>query len=228
MKKEIIALVFLIGCLTTFTKQNLKGQTGSISVISMAGVDTVLADSIIPINIIIQNSDPSFAYTGSITVLAGNSNTGQFLIDTLYSDTTLQYIQPNLGNSNIGTNHTFRTTTYANGDNIVVVWPILNPTLNFTTDTTTFNMHIVYPNTVAELEKHGIKIYPNPLRDKLTIKPKPDITINQVRIFDAAGRQMIESQNSFDLDVSTLPKGTYLLFISTKNGKNYSSIVVKE
>ncbi|WP_394265681.1 T9SS type A sorting domain-containing protein [Bergeyella zoohelcum] len=60
-------------------------------------------------------------------------------------------------------------------------------------------------------------IYPNPTADVLHISSEEKI--HSVAIFDMAGRRMNAELKAHEVDVNHLPKGNYIITISTEKGK---------
>jgi len=75
--------------------------------------------------------------------------------------------------------------------------------------------------------KNNISVYPNPTKDGLTVE-LTDLT--EVRIYDLTGKKQIEqlrnTGNQLQVDVSDLPKGTYILSATRKDGKVWTELVV--
>jgi thiol-disulfide isomerase/thioredoxin len=74
-------------------------------------------------------------------------------------------------------------------------------------------------NENAELE---INIYPNPVKDVLTI----DGIYNSVNIYDVFGKLVLTSQTQKIIDVSTLNNGVYMLEINTEQAVKTKKITV--
>lgn len=70
-----------------------------------------------------------------------------------------------------------------------------------------------------------ISLYPNPTSGILNIESKSEI--RNVALFDLSGRKISEF-NSSQINISSLPKGIYLIKISTKDGKTTTKKVVKK
>jgi PKD repeat protein len=90
----------------------------------------------------------------------------------------------------------------------------------------------VDPQGINEAQNASVRIYPSPVKDKLYIESDPDAKISSVEIFDFTGKLRYSGNNSVkgtsvSLDLSSLPKGLYLLRISGKN-LNYSGTISKE
>lgn len=69
---------------------------------------------------------------------------------------------------------------------------------------------------VSELEKETVKIYPNPTADFVYVKLNSKSKIDEVEIFDLAGRLVLKTKLQSDqLDLRSLNSGNYI--ISFKN-----------
>jgi len=70
-----------------------------------------------------------------------------------------------------------------------------------------------------------IKIYPNPVSDILYFDT--DQEINKVILFDMLGRKIIEQNNTKNISVSDLQKGSYILKLFSDKGVQTEKIVVE-
>jgi hypothetical protein len=61
----------------------------------------------------------------------------------------------------------------------------------------------------AEVKKLEFGIYPNPVTDILTLKTQEKI--QNVSMYDASGRMVNVQLNNGQINVTTLPKGIYIL-----------------
>ena len=72
-------------------------------------------------------------------------------------------------------------------------------------------------------------LYPNPVKDKLTIRYSDETQLEQVTLFDMAGRLINTKSNCLEsIDMSTIPAGVYMLRVTMKDGANYHEKIVKE
>ena len=80
----------------------------------------------------------------------------------------------------------------------------------------------------------SMHVYPNPVSNQLTIDFISDLTITNVdvNIYDLTGKLVIHRQadlvigsNQIPMDVSTLPKGTYLVHFNNGIDSQYAKIV---
>ena len=79
--------------------------------------------------------------------------------------------------------------------------------------------------------KEGLKfsIYPNPVKDMVTISPSDENSMVKVIIFDLQGRKVLTKEilGKTQLSLETLAKGVYLIQLR-KNGEVNSIKLVKE
>ncbi len=76
-----------------------------------------------------------------------------------------------------------------------------------------------------------INIYPNPAREKVTIALWRHAGIKQIRLFDILGREIKApalqlTQSSFELDVSSVPPGPYILVCDITGGTNLAKTIL--
>ena len=70
-------------------------------------------------------------------------------------------------------------------------------------------------------------IYPNPMKDRLSIHFSPDVMPESIELYDVSGR-CVASSRTAEMDVADLPSGHYVAKITLEGGKVYSDKVVKE
>lgn len=126
-------------------------------------------------------------------------------------------------------------------NNLIAVVPHLNPantTMNRIDfvhdndgDTGAFVDRIAINNEAALSVKEtaenntAIIIYPNPTTDVLHISSEEKV--NSVAIFDMTGRRMNAELKGYEVDVNHLPKGNYIITISTEKGKISKKFIKK-
>jgi hypothetical protein len=123
----------------------------------------------------------------------------------------------------------FGLGTTAEIEKIVVKWPsgtedtILNPDINGTVHFREGDNVLATPEVIA----NTFTVYPNPVKDMLTITGNENITA--VQVYDLAGRQ-VKSADVLNNQVSlqSLAKGTYIVKFKNASGAAYSSKIVKE
>ena len=82
--------------------------------------------------------------------------------------------------------------------------------------------------SLATQETNALKLayYPNPVKNVLNITN--DINITNVNVYDLTGKKVITKEfdsKSVNIDVSSLPKGVYVVRAGSKNGANTIKIV---
>ena len=70
-------------------------------------------------------------------------------------------------------------------------------------------------------------IYPNPVKDRLSIHISPDVKLESIELYDVSGR-CVASSRTAEMDVANLPAGQYVARITLEGGKTYTDKIVKE
>ena len=90
-----------------------------------------------------------------------------------------------------------------------------------------------YDPVTALIENTGgiISLYPNPSDGDVTFQIAGDLNINEVRISDATGKVVLEENIEFEnsnwkKDLSNLPKGIFMVNITTVNGESFQERLV--
>ena len=82
------------------------------------------------------------------------------------------------------------------------------------------------PETKAEESPYTF--YPNPANEELNLNIASDAEPSMIELYDIQGRMVRSQENNFEkVSLRGLPAGTYALRVSLKNGKRYTSTVVK-
>ena len=76
---------------------------------------------------------------------------------------------------------------------------------------------------VSDVSKNQIKIFPNPVKDQLTVQSSEKIL--KLEVYSADGKLLDSSLNTDKIDFSKNPKGLYLLKIHTKSGVETQKVV---
>ncbi len=94
-------------------------------------------------------------------------------------------------------------------------------------------MYLCSPETLStggEYEIDGLKIYPNPVTDVLTISTSRE-EVDRIEIFNVLGQKILENNESFlygrQLDLSHLSSNKYFVKIITKKGFETKLIIKK-
>lgn len=85
-------------------------------------------------------------------------------------------------------------------------------------------------NVMADRE--GIVVYPNPAHNSLIVKsPADNVTVENIALLDLVGKERLAAENkqklkSFNVDVSSVPDGLYLLKIQTDEGSTVRRVEI--
>jgi len=75
--------------------------------------------------------------------------------------------------------------------------------------------------------KENFTMYPNPTTDVLNITSKNGLNVNEIRISDLTGKVVKVQKDASTINVSDLATGTYLIDITTNEGKATSKFIKK-
>ena len=72
-------------------------------------------------------------------------------------------------------------------------------------------------------------LYPNPVKDHLTLRFDDGTEPESVELYDLAGRLVGTKPNGLEsIDMGAMPSGVYVLHVTTKDGTSYHEKIVKE
>ena len=86
-------------------------------------------------------------------------------------------------------------------------------------------------SSVDGVGKEEVLVYPNPAQDVLWVQPK-DQVIEKLELFDLVGglisdlSDQVRSQPSFRLSIAAIPRGIYVLKITTPQGSYLKKIII--
>ena len=82
--------------------------------------------------------------------------------------------------------------------------------------------------SVNDVKKDNIKLYPNPVKDVLKIDIPNNETITNIGIYNIAGQKVKTFSLPKEINVENLPKGNYIIEITTDKDKKYTSKFIKQ
>jgi hypothetical protein len=83
------------------------------------------------------------------------------------------------------------------------------------------------PETIGTAKPFGL--YPNPVKDQLTLRFYDGSEPESVELYDLAGRLVGTKPNGLErIDMGTMPSGVYMLRITMKDGSRYHEKILKE
>jgi len=95
---------------------------------------------------------------------------------------------------------------------------------------TIITLHDDYDNTPEMTNKDcPFIIYPNPVKDQLTLRFDDGSEPESVELYDLAGRLVGTKSNGLEsIDMGAMPSGVYMLRVTMKDGTSYHEKIVKE
>lgn len=126
-----------------------------------------------------------------------------------------------IGTDELGFMRATSTDIMFTGENSADVYYLVQDLglVKYTLDLTTLGTGEIISNI------SDVTIYPNPTNGILNFNSKSEV--QSIAIFDLSGRKISEF-NSNQINISSLPKGIYLIKISTEDGKTTTKKVVKK
>lgn len=76
-----------------------------------------------------------------------------------------------------------------------------------------------------QIYKNQIYILPNPTKDFVFVKSEKQIS--KIELYDYSGKKLKES-TSKEMNVSSLPKGNYIIKVTDKEGNTQTKNLIKE
>jgi hypothetical protein len=71
----------------------------------------------------------------------------------------------------------------------------------------------------------GLSVYPNPASE--TIYITSGVTIEKIELYDIVGKQVLESKNTSEINVSHLDHGLYLLKLYSENASTTKKVIIE-
>ena len=95
---------------------------------------------------------------------------------------------------------------------------------------TIVTLHDDYDNTPEMTNKDcPFIIYPNPVKDQLTLRFDDGSEPESVELYDLAGRLVGNKSNGLEsIDMGAMPSGVYMLRVTMKDGSRYHEKILKE
>lgn len=83
--------------------------------------------------------------------------------------------------------------------------------------------------TENKAEERPYTLYPNPVNDELSLNIAHDAEVSLMELYDIQGRMVRSKKSGFEtISLQGLPAGIYALHVSMKDGKCYTSAMVKK
>ena len=219
--KKLFLLLNLFVCLM------FRGEIARAQLVSLDSIgywpDSVFDNDAFPLEIYFSNSGGVFFSADIAVIIQTGADTSTQ--DTLFYD-SLYVLSGNTLIDSISVTHTFSSEDLDAGDNIVVVWPASSQ-LPIAITGDTLSLHVFLKNVgIEENERNqSLQLFPNPARDLLRLLIAFPEKVEQVRVFDVLGTEVMyfnEPVTSFSTE--SLSGGVY--FVEVRN-KDRSMVVRK-
>ena len=183
------------------------------SVILGLNTNTIYKDTVYNLSVSIYN-DSATTFTGVISIGAAingqlaDTNTISYPTDTAETITHGSFItRPVILN----------TASFIVGTSGVVIWPIVvsNPSqLTVHVDSIGFTLEVLYPLGIDELSERNLKVYM--LGQQLMIKNNGDYLLKNVKLYDVAGKLLLQKEVSVSrmVDMNQYAEGVYFAEIN--------------
>ncbi len=178
------------------------------------------------IAVLVRNLQTDSAFYGALGIhLLSVDSLGGFAEDTLIPMGGTSYtILPGMAvNVFLNGTYNFSSVNYRQGSNVVVVWPVVQIGVPQYIDTLTTCVYFVKLSDVSEdeIENSYLSVFPNPASDFITITEQGKNLIENVRIYDTAGRLVISPlwDDSKKINVAFIVPGIYVLEITTSGNQ---------
>ncbi len=222
MKRSV--LVYAALALMLVTTNRVLAQ-GSLGVISMPGFPDLPADSakegqLYNFQVVVSNTTGS-TIQGPITLMMRVDST-DVILDTINN--------PVSGSSTFTqgiNNFSFTQPTFKTGNNIVVVWPVVN--LSVAIDTFYTDVYFIPLLSNIEIEDpFGLTIYPNPATEFIYLESDGKSEISEAALFDIQG-QLIRRFNdpARMINIEQVPTGMYFLYINYGGRQRYVRLMIQ-
>ena len=86
------------------------------------------------------------------------------------------------------------------------------------------DIKVVDPSGIEAISNVKVSLYPNPVSDKLTVEGEG---IQMVQVLDVNGRNVISTEHSGSIDMSSLASGVYVVRVVTADGIRAEKIIKK-
>jgi hypothetical protein len=192
------------------------------SIATVGGTNFQCPSALVPVQAVVETAPPAsitglgagYLDTDDAVQISANPATGIFSGRGISTDgNNNTWFSPAQAGANDSVAITYRYTTSAGcaADTIIYVSVLHNPGIG-----------------IAELADNRLIVYPNPAQNIVTIVI-PNAEFTSLALFDASGKKVletpiIENNTRYQLDISTLSKGIYLIRLDGANGNKFAKL----
>lgn len=169
---------------------------------------------------------------GNCSITGGYVYTGTLYPNFLNKYFFADYCVNRIGYVDTTSNVVTFTPNFSGNNNFTSFGEDINGELYVTNSSVIYKIVDTSTASATSFENSGFSLYPNPSKNSITISSSDASFAKQIQIFDVSGKLLISkevSQNKTNtIDATSLSIGVYIVNVSTIDGKNYSSKLVKE
>ena len=169
---------------------------------------------------------------GNCSITGGYVYTGAMYPNFLNKYFFADYCVNRIGYVDTTSNVVTFTPNFSGSNNFTSFGEDMNGELYVTNSSVIYKIVDTSTASATSFENSGFSLYPNPSKNSITISSSEASFAKQIQIFDVSGKLLISkevSQNKRNtIDTTSLSIGVYIVNVTTTDGKNYSSKLVKE
>lgn len=155
------------------------------------------------------------------SVYVSNTNTAAAMLasSTSFTENTLDGV-------NVLTQRTLDISAFAGQSSVYIAFRHYDVSDEFTMEIDDIEV-VIGTVSSAEFFTENFNIYPNPVTDVLNIESKNGLNASEIKITDMTGKVVKVQKDATSINVSNLSAGTYLIDITTNEGKATSKFIKK-
>lgn len=232
-KTQGLTLLKSAFCSAVFCMLALFGNVNSVNaqgllISNFVMPDTVYMNSSVPVQFSITNAQDT-SILGNLQLFFRNE-TFNNVVGPLGGFEAVQFFAP-MQERNFATLMPIEPQYFLEGGNTVVIWPSMAGQ-EIPNDSIRKEVFVYFVNNVAGTNSllNRDYIIPNPVSDKLIIKPRNKAEMpNSIAIYDQSGRLILEQklESSGIMDISMVPAGLFMVKLSLSDGKSHVTRMVK-
>ena len=169
---------------------------------------------------------------GNCSITGGYVYTGAMYPNFLNKYFFADYCVNRIGYVDTTSNVVTFTPNFSGNNNFTSFGEDINGELYVTNSSVIYKIVDTSTASATSFENSGFSLYPNPSKNSITISSSEASFAKQIQIFDVSGKLLISkevSQNKRNtIDTTSLSIGVYIVNVTTIDGNNYSSKLVKE
>jgi glucose/arabinose dehydrogenase len=169
---------------------------------------------------------------GNCSITGGYVYTGTMYPNFLNKYFFADYCVNRIGYVDTSSNAVTFTPNFSGSNNFTSFGEDMNGELYVTNSSIIYKIVDTSTASTTNFENSGFSLYPNPAKNSITISSSEASFAKQIQVFDVSGKLLISmefTQNkSNTIDVASLLKGVYIVNVTTTDGNNYSSKLVKD